>query len=58
MGSIAHLGKGASASASPPPLRIEDQDPNTDWYAFCPRRRRLGNGAAFVGDAVRLPARA
>ncbi|MGZ3407963.1 MAG: family 1 glycosylhydrolase, partial [Polyangia bacterium] len=35
--------------------QIEDQDPNTDWYAFTRPQADggLGNGAAFVGDAVR-----
>jgi beta-glucosidase len=35
--------------------QIEDQDPNTDWYAFTKPQADggLGNGAAFVGDAVR-----
>jgi beta-glucosidase/6-phospho-beta-glucosidase/beta-galactosidase len=35
--------------------QIEDQDVNTDWYAFTRPQADggLGNGAAFVGDAVR-----
>ncbi|MDB4967088.1 MAG: Beta-galactosidase [Myxococcales bacterium] len=34
---------------------IEDQDPNTDWYVFTRPAADggLGNGKAFVGDAVR-----
>ncbi len=34
--------------------QIEDQDTNTDWYVFTEPSANggLGNGAAFVGDAV------
>jgi len=34
--------------------QIEDQNPNTDWYVFTqPAPDGLGNGEAFVGDAVK-----
>ena len=35
--------------------QIEDQDPNSDWYTFTAPAAQggLGNGKAFVGDAVR-----
>jgi beta-glucosidase/6-phospho-beta-glucosidase/beta-galactosidase len=35
--------------------QIEDQNPNTDWYVFTEPKAQggLGNGAAFVDDAVR-----
>ena len=57
MGSISQpAGKGSFRfGVATAATQIEDQDVNTDWYAFTRPAADggLGNGAAFVGDAVR-----
>ena len=57
MGSISQpSGKGSFRfGVATAATQIEDQDTNTDWYAFTRPAADggLGNGAAFVGDAVR-----
>jgi beta-glucosidase len=56
MGSISQpAGKGSFRfGVATAATQIEDQDTNTDWYAFTKPQADggLGNGAAFVGDAV------
>jgi beta-glucosidase len=57
MGSIAApSGKGSFRfGVATAATQIEDQDPNTDWYLFTEPTAQggLGNGKAFVGDAVK-----